>query len=195
MSPPLCSMSTRDCVWTARRGRTSTLRSAITAAHGSGNLVIETRPAASCIELVLRTVKRRPAAAADIGPRLAVKVITSRVGRFRTLLFDNPPLTGCQWFHLLRIYGSAERKAQQEPKPTIVSRNAPAYAFRTGRSGRPQTADRELSGIPSGERLPAALPAGTGARRIREKTKSHTRTRTKIMPRRRTPRRAGRRVR
>ena len=37
MFPLLCSMSTRDCVWTVRRGRTSTPRSVITAASASRN--------------------------------------------------------------------------------------------------------------------------------------------------------------
>ena len=39
------------------------------ALHGAGHLVVEARPAAMRIELVLRTVEGRLAAAADVGPR------------------------------------------------------------------------------------------------------------------------------
>ena len=55
------SASTRDCVWTARRGRMSIPRSAITAVRGSGNRTPASAPSAgrSC-RWAAQTERRKP---------------------------------------------------------------------------------------------------------------------------------------
>ena len=79
--------------------------------HGPGNFVVETRPAASRVELVRRTVQRRAALPAEIGSGLVVLVITSREGGFGPLVHDHMLLFRCQRFHVLSIYGPARSEA------------------------------------------------------------------------------------
>ena len=82
--------------------------------HGSGNLVVETRPAAPRVELVRRTVQRRAALPADVGSVLLVFVVAAREGGLGPLVHDHPLLLRCQRFHILSIYGPAQGEANYQ---------------------------------------------------------------------------------
>ena len=82
--------------------------------HGSGNLVVETRPAAPRVELVRRTVQRRAALPADVGSVLLVFVVAAREGGLGPLVHDHPLLLRCQRFHILSIYGPAQGEANSQ---------------------------------------------------------------------------------
>ena len=80
--------------------------------NSAGNLIVETGPATTGIELVRRTVQRRTAPAAMIRPRFMVVFVFTGKRALRPLVQDYPLLFRGQWFHNLRIYGT--QRSQNE---------------------------------------------------------------------------------
>ena len=71
------------------------------ATNGSGNLIIETGPATTGIELVFRPVQRGTATAATIGSIFAMGIKFAGKGRFRPFPDNHSLLFGGQRFHVL----------------------------------------------------------------------------------------------
>ena len=108
------------------------------APHGTGDFVVETRPAAPGIELVLRTVQRRTALAATVNPLSAMLVITARKRRFGTLVDDHTSFFRCQRLHILCFYGPGKRQANdqnQQSHTALPSNITPRPPRRAGICG------------------------------------------------------------
>ena len=108
------------------------------APHGTGDFVVETRPAAPGVELVLRTVQRRTALAATVNPLSAMLVITARKRRFGTLVDDHTSFFRCQRLHILCFYGPGKRQANdqnQQSHTALPSNITPRPPRRAGICG------------------------------------------------------------
>ena len=84
--------------------------------YRTGNRIVEARPAASGIELVLRTVQRRAALAAAIRALLVEAAVTAREGHFGGFVDNYASFFGGQRFrgHGLSVYGFVHDEAQYE---------------------------------------------------------------------------------
>ena len=108
------------------------------APHGTGDFVVETRPAAPGVELVLRTVQRRTALAATVNPLSAMLVITARKRRFGTLCRRSHVFLPVSTASYPVFYGPGKRQANdqnQQSHTALPSNITPRPPRRAGICG------------------------------------------------------------